>query len=179
MYPARFQLIAAMNPCRCGNLGDSDLECTRAPRCAVDYQTKISGPLLDRIDLRVDVTAVPVVELHNTPRGEDSAHIAARIVLAREKQALRYAQYKDGMKGTLNADTPPDILEKIAILQEDSRDLLNSAAERLKLSARGYHRVLRVARTIADLESGTDDITREISKAHIAEALGYRPPRLN
>jgi len=173
-YPARFQLIAAMNPCRCGNLGDSELECTRAPRCAVDYQAKISGPLLDRIDIRVEVAAVPVTDLAGMAPGEASALVAARVLRAREIQQQRHEAYRDDMDGHLNAHMSVEVMEKIIVLQEDSRIMLNQAAETLKLSARAYHRILRVARTIADLDGGPETIT----KAHMAEALGYRPPRL-
>lgn len=178
-YPARFQLIAAMNPCRCGNLGDSDLECTRAPRCAVDYQAKISGPLLDRIDIRVDVPAVAIADLHAPAGGESSAQVAARVARARDIQRARFvALQKDGRDGAvgdaLNAYMPADMIDKIIILQDDSRELLKNAAETLKLSARAYHRLLRVARTIADLEGENDAVL----KHHVAEALSYRPIRM-
>ncbi len=172
-YPARCQLIAAMNPCRCGHLGDPDIECTRAPRCAVDYQAKISGPLLDRIDIRVEVPAVSIADIAAPGQGESSETVRARVMRARETQKRRYEGLQGEMDGLLNADLPPGVMDKVIILQDDSRNLLNSAAERLKLSARAYHRLLRVARTIADLEGA-----EEIVKAHIAEALGYRPLRL-
>jgi len=172
-YPARFQLIAAMNPCRCGNLGDSSLECTRAPRCGTDYQAKLSGPLLDRIDIRVDVTAVPITDLAGAPAGESSAQVAARVLQARSIQQNRHAAHQNAMDGHLNAHMPVDVMEKIIVLQDDARIMLNQAAEKLRLSARAYHRLLRVARTIADLEGGPEAIT----KAHMAEALGYRPVR--
>lgn len=169
-YPARFQLIAAMNPCRCGHLGDPDFECTRAPRCAADYQAKISGPLLDRIDLQVDVPAVSIADL-GAPQhdAENSATVGARVAAARSIQRARF-EGRDDMPAYLNAHIPASELEKIVLLQDDAHDFLNSAAEKLRLSARAYHRLLRVARTIADLDSGA----AEIGKSHIAEALGYR-----
>lgn len=167
-YPARFQLIAAMNPCRCGYLGDEDMECTKAPRCGGDYQAKISGPLLDRIDVQVDVAAVSIADL-GAPAAdaESSATVAGRIRQARERQAARNP---DGM---LNAALGPDMLEIYAPIEDGTRAFLNEAATRLKLSARGYHRLLRVARTIADLDGGPDMIGR----IHIAEALSYRRTR--
>ncbi len=166
-YPARFQLIAAMNPCRCGHLGDPGLECTKAPRCASDYQAKISGPLLDRIDLQVDVPAVPVSALAETAAGEQSAAVAARVAAARETQRAR-------QDGVLNAVLAPGDIEKSIVLHQDAKDLLAQAADRLKLSARGYHRLLRVARTIGDLSGGPEALTR----VHIGEALSYRRMRV-
>ncbi len=173
-YPAKFQLIAAMNPCRCGHLGDTDFECTRAPRCGSDYQSKISGPLLDRIDIRVDVPAVMISDLDAPQQGEGSAQVAARIAAARNIQHARYVEFQGDMTGFLNADLTPNVMEKTIVLQKDSRVLLNNAAEKLKFSARVYHRLLRVARTIADLEGGQE----KISKDHMAEALSYRPLRM-
>ena len=175
-YPARFQLIAAMNPCRCGHLGDPAFECARAPKCAADYQAKISGPLLDRIDLQVDVPAVPVSALmqDGAAPAESSASVAARVLRAREVQAARYAAFEAENPARLNAHIPPATLEKIIVLQNDARIMLNQAAERLKVSARGYHRLLRTARTIADLDGAPE----EIGRAHIAEALSYRRLRL-
>jgi magnesium chelatase family protein len=171
-YPARFQLIAAMNPCRCGWLGDTSRECTKAPRCAADYQAKISGPLLDRIDLQVDVLPVTISDLSTAaPETENSATVAARVARAREVQRERYtAEGPDANPSGINAYAAGDLLEKIAPVQEDARIMLNQAAERLKLSARSYHRILRVARTIADLE-GT---AGALAKRHVAEALSYR-----
>ena len=162
-YPARFQLIAAMNPCRCGHLGDADLECTKAPRCAGDYQSKISGPLLDRIDLQVDVPAVSLNDL-NQPGGkaESSASVAARVMQARVRQHQR-------QNGVLNAHIAPADLEAAIGLEDGARELLARAGEQLKLSARAYHRLLRAARTIADLEG-----TETVGKTHAGEALSYR-----
>ena len=167
-YPARFQLIAAMNPCRCGHLGDPDLECNKVPRCAVDYQSKISGPMLDRIDIQVDVPAVQVSDL-NAPQGENSAAVAARVAYVRELQQQRFMAL-DSADVALNAHASGALLEQIAPLSEEAKSLLNKAMEAAKMSARGYYRTLRVARTIADM-SGHDG---EINKTHIAEALSYR-----
>lgn len=184
-FPARFQLIAAMNPCRCGHLGDGDLECTKAPRCGADYQSKISGPMLDRIDLVVHVSAVTIADLNNAGGGEKSETIRARVTQARNIQKNRFRTHatnhpeniginnSDNNKNSIapiNAHANGKILDDIAPLSDDARALLNKAAESAKLSARGYYRVLRVARTIADL-SGAPDI---IGKSHIAEALSYR-----
>ncbi len=166
-YPADFQLIAAMNPCRCGHLGDPDLECTKAPRCGADYQGKISGPILDRIDLQVDVPPVSINDL-NAPAGESSASVAARIEHARNLQAQRFDTL--GAEARTNAQASGDILESITAMDNDAKALMDRAMEGAKLSARGYFRILRVARTIADLDGEPDSI----SKAHIAEALSYR-----
>jgi magnesium chelatase family protein len=160
-YPARFQLVAAMNPCRCGHLGNAAKECSRAPRCGEDYQGKISGPLLDRIDLTVEVQPVPPSELARAPAGETSAAVAARVAAARESQRRRYGS--DGPASNAEADV------KHLALTPDAAALAERAADKLGFSARGYTRTLRLARSIADL-AGTDLIRRP----DIAEALAYR-----
>lgn len=174
-YPARFQLIAAMNPCRCGYLGDPDLECTKAPRCGGDYQSKISGPLMDRIDLHVDVPAVKMSDLQTETTSESSAAIAARVQKARDIQRLRYESLGLDGKEPINANADGRILEDATPMDADAKALLTRAAEQTKISARGYFRILRVARTIADLNGGAENLC----KADIAEALSYRRINLN
>lgn len=164
-FPARVQLIAAMNPCRCGHLGDPALACSRAPRCAADYQAKVSGPLLDRIDLHIDVNAVSAADLVLPPPAEGSAEVAARVSAAR---AIQTARYGAGGPRT-NAEVEGEMLETVAGPDDAGRQLLAQAASAMKLSARGYTRVLRVARTIADL-AGAENVSR----VHVAEALSYR-----
>ena len=164
-YPARVQLIAAMNPCRCGWLGDPALACSRAPRCAADYQSKVSGPLLDRIDLHVEVEAVSAADLVLPPPAEGSAQVAARVAQARDVQTARL----EGTPMRTNAQLDGKMLEAHATPDEPGRKLLAQAAEAMRLSARGYTRMLRVARTIADL-AGVETVGR----IHVAEALSYR-----
>ena len=163
-YPARFQLIAAMNPCPCGHLGNAALSCSRAPRCAEAYQNKISGPLLDRIDLHVDVDAVNPWEMNSadsTPV-ETSAQIRARVVAARERQIAR--------QGIPNAQLDGTALDTVATLSGELTEFLNTAAQQMGMSARGYNRIRRIARTIADLRGAAD-----IEMSDLAEALSYRP----
>lgn len=163
-YPCRFLLVAAANPCRCGYLSDPARACTRAPACGDDYVGRISGPLMDRFDLRVEVPPVAYRDLDLPASGDTSATVAARVTRARKAQA-------DRAEGAprLNADLEGEELERIAAPDAEGRALLIKVADRFGLSARGYHRVMRVARTIADLE-GEACVLRH----HIAEAAGFR-----
>ena len=168
-YPARVQLVAAINPCRCGHLDDPALACGRAPKCAQDYQSRISGPMFDRIDLHIDVPAVKATDLALPPPAEGSAEVAARVLAAREIARMRYAALPPERRIRTNAEADGALLDEIATPDPDGRRLLNDATERLRLSARGYHRVLRVARTLADL-----DASPGVRRIHLAEALSYR-----
>jgi magnesium chelatase family protein len=169
-FPARFQLVAAMNPCRCGHLGDPALACSRAPRCAADYQARLSGPLLDRIDLNVEVEGVSAADLVNPAPSEPSAPVAARVAAARDIQRRRF----EGLPVRTNAEADGTLLEAVATPDPAGQKLLAEAAAAMRLSARAYHRILRVARTIADLGAAAT-----VGRLHVAEALSYRrvPPR--
>ncbi|MDR2268747.1 MAG: YifB family Mg chelatase-like AAA ATPase [Rickettsiales bacterium] len=168
-YPARFQLIAAMNPCPCGHLKNPKLACSKAPRCAEAYQNKISGPLLDRIDLHIEVDALNPWEMSEDMKSpESSATIRERVVAARKKQTERSGRlFKHEI---LNAHLDGKFLDAVAPLDDESLGLLNSAAEKMGLSARGYNRIKRIARTIADLRGASN-----INISDISEALSYRP----
>ena len=170
-YPARFQLVAAMNPCRCGYLDDPGLACPRAPRCAADYQSRLSGPLLDRVDIHLDVPPVSVEDMALPPPREGTAEIAARVHAARLVQSQRFADAGAPALRT-NCEADGELLERIAPLDPAAAALLRRASEQLRLSARGYHRTLRVARTIADLDGA--DLIR---KPHLAEAVAFRRAR--
>ena len=166
-YPARFQLIAAMNPCRCGHLDDPSQACSRAPKCAEDYQNRLSGPLLDRIDLHVEVPQVPASDLALPPAKEASAQVLHRVSQARAHQRARFVAASVDLR--TNAEADGQLLDAITKLDDAARALLADAAGRMRLSARGYHRVQRVARTIADLDGSPG-----VLKIHVAEALSYR-----
>lgn len=165
-YPARFLLVAAANPCRCGYLSDPAQACARAPACGADYLGKISGPLLDRFDLRVDVPPVSFQDLDLPRDGEPSAAVARRVAATRQIQTERFSGHE---VVRVNADAQGALLEDIATPDADGKALMSQAAERLGLSARGYHRVLRVARTIADLAGAP-----QVGRPHVAEAISYR-----
>ncbi len=166
-YPARVQLIAAMNPCRCGHMADSERACSRAPQCGADYQAKISGPILDRIDIHIDVPEVSARELTNPAAGESSEIIAQRVLETRQLQLSRYKPFGDNVR--TNAEADGETLDRVAPLDKKSELLLKNATEKFKLSARGYRRVQRVTRTLADLEK-----CEIIKEHHVAEALSYR-----
>lgn len=166
-YPSRIQLIAAMNPCRCGMAGEPGFTCKRGARCASDYQGRISGPLLDRIDLRIEVPAVSAVDIMNTQPTEPSIDVAQRVKAARNIQFNRYAEL--GLSSFNNATVPASIIEKHAQPDQQGSALLKEAAETMRFSARAYHRILKVARTIADLEH-----SHCVGKIHIAEAIANR-----
>lgn len=165
-YPSRFLLIAAANPCRCGYMTEADKACGRAPICGNEYLGRISGPLLDRFDLRVEIPPVSFSDLDTAPSGETSASVKQRVVAARQLQASRYRSFEDVR---LNADAEGKLLDQVAPLNSEARTYLLKAAEKFGLSARGYHRVLRVAKTIADLAEA-----EHISRDHIAEAVSFR-----
>ncbi|WP_025897606.1 YifB family Mg chelatase-like AAA ATPase [Sneathiella glossodoripedis] len=168
-YPARFQLVAAMNPCRCGHLDDAAKACSRAPKCAVDYRSRISGPMLDRIDIFVEVLALSAFDLTRAKPGERTEVVAKRVQTAREIQRERYESFAPGSDIRTNAEAEGDTLEKAAPLDGECLKLMEEAIERFRLSARGYHRVLKVARTLADLQASD-----QINRSHVAEALSYR-----
>lgn len=166
-YPARVQLIAAMNPCRCGYFGDAGRDCGKAPKCAIDYQGKLSGPLLDRIDMHIAVGAVGTLDMIGRAPGEPSAIVAKRVAAARDVQWLRYESM--GETARLNAAVGGELLQRVAMPEGKARQMVEHATQRMNLSMRGLTRVLRVARTIADLEGA-----KHVDTPHIAEALSYR-----
>jgi len=169
-YPARVMLVAAMNPCRCGQAYEPGYACKRGrvERCTADYQSRVSGPLLDRIDLRIEVPAVTAADLILPPPAEGSAEVAARVAAARAIQLARYAALGLPHIRT-NAEAPATVLEEVARPDAQGLKLLRDAADGMRLSARGYHRVLRVARTLADLAGAAS-----VGRLHLAEALSYR-----
>jgi magnesium chelatase family protein len=168
-YPSRVQLIAAMNPCRCGYLSDPAQACGRAPKCSQDYLSKLSGPLIDRIDLHIEVPPVSAGDLTLPAAREGSKEVAARVAAARTRQLERFQELDAKTTLRTNAEADGEVLEKIATPSAEGQKLLTDAIDQMRLTARGYHRILRVARTLADL-SGAEQIDR----THIAESLSYR-----
>ncbi|CUA90465.1 Mg chelatase-related protein [Chelatococcus sambhunathii] len=169
-YPARFQLVAAMNPCRCGRATEPGFACRRSPneRCMAQYQARLSGPLIDRIDLVIEVPAVTAADLILPPPTEGSAEVAQRVARARAVQSARYSAL--GLaEVTTNARCPVPVLEEVARPDDAGLALIREAADAMRLTARGYHRVLKVARTLADLDG-----EERVGRLHLAEALSYR-----
>jgi magnesium chelatase family protein len=164
-YPASFMLIASMNPCPCGFYNHPDKECVCGPGIVQKYLNRISGPLLDRIDLHVEVTPVKLDELSSNRKAESSIHIRERVIKAREKQLERFS----GKGIHCNAQMQTQLTREECALDATCHSLLNKAMERLGLSARAYERILRVSRTIADL-----DESDKIKAEHVAEAIQYR-----
>ena len=165
-FPASFMLIASMNPCPCGYFNHPEKECTCPPGGVQKYLNKVSGPLLDRIDLHVEVTPVAFEELSSEQKFEKSASIRERVIKAREIQAARY-EHSEGVYA--NAQMSSKMLKEICMITAAGQNLLKTAMEKLNLSARAYDRILKVSRTIADLSASTD-----IKPEHLAEAIQYR-----
>lgn len=165
-FPARFTLVGATNPCPCGRLGDPAKRCTCAQREIDRYSRRVSGPLTDRIDMHVTVGAVPLSDLGGRSQAECTSAIRERVIHARERQIRRYSRFRDV---TCNAHAPGRWIDLHGGFTNEARSLLQKAAESLALSARGYHRTMKVARTIADID-GHD----EVFPIHVGEALRYR-----
>ncbi|EGY53225.1 competence protein ComM [Neisseria shayeganii 871] len=161
VFPAKFQLVAAMNPCPCGYLGHPVKPCRCTPESIQRYRNKISGPLLDRIDLVIEVPALPAADLVQAEAGESSATVRQRVIFAREKQYAR--------QGKLNAHLSPTDLDGIAAVSPEAKSTLGNLLEKLSLSARSFHRILRVARTLADL-AGDDTVNEH----HVLRAVAFR-----
>ena len=166
-FPSRFQFVAAMNPCRCGFIADAARACSKAPKCGEDYRAKISGPLLDRMDITIEVQDVPTLDMLDSAEGEASEVIAARVAAARNRQIERYKS--EGLSIRTNAELSGEQIIKSVALDTKARELMERATNQMQLSMRGYHRVLKVARTIADLEN-SDAVLHQ----HVAEAISYR-----
>jgi magnesium chelatase family protein len=164
-YPANFQLIAAMNPCKCGYYGDDHLQCNRAPKCVDDYKNKISGPLFDRFDIQIEVPEINAMELENIKEGEDSKIVLKRVVVANEIQLKRYSE--SGISN--NSELEGQELSKHIVLDSRSKEIFHTAMKKFKFSMRGMNKILKVARTIADLEQSIN-----VNHFHLAEALSYR-----
>jgi magnesium chelatase family protein len=164
-YPANFQLIAAMNPCKCGYYGDSNLQCNRAPKCVDEYKNKISGPLFDRFDIQIEVPEINAMELENMKEGKDSEIVLKRVIVANEIQVKRY----NDSNISSNSELEGQELNKHIVLDTKSREMLHIAMKKFKFSMRGMNKILKVARTIADLEQSIN-----VNHFHLAEALSYR-----
>ncbi|WP_165006607.1 YifB family Mg chelatase-like AAA ATPase [Neisseria yangbaofengii] len=161
VYPAKFQLVAAMNPCPCGYLGHPNKPCRCTPESVARYRSKISGPLLDRIDLTIEVPSLSAAELARQQAGESSAAVLARVLAARDRQYAR--------QGKVNADLSVTELDSAANIEQEARDVLGAMLEKLSLSARSFHRIMRVARTLADL---ADD--EAVGRSHVLKAVSFR-----
>ena len=181
-YPSRFQLIAAMNPCRCGMAGEPGHACRRGERCVTDYQSRLSGPFMDRIDLRIEVPAISAADMITVRTGETSESVARRVLNARQMQSARISEARkaglieprakgkiDSANGFTNASMSSSLVEVVAAPDKAGEQLLRDAAEKMKFSARAYHRILKVARTIADLDNA-----ETVGRIHLAEAIAYR-----
>jgi len=166
-YPARFQLICAMNPCRCGYIDDANRACNKVPRCAMDYQSRISGPIYDRFDLFIQVGALKPSDMMSTEIGESSATVRARVIAARELQETRYKALNQAY--TSNNEAEGEVLNEACKLDKKATEILSKAVEKFNISMRGYNRILRVARTIADLSAAKD-----VNADNITEAISYR-----
>ena len=171
-YPSRLQLIAAMNPCQCGKASEPGHQCRRGTRCVTDYQARISGPLLDRIDLCIEVPAISTAELITQPEGEPSKVIAQRVLNARKIQYQRHKKLNGVQNDTVNAHLSNSNIEAIAMPDDEGKKLLEQVSESIQLSARGFHRMLKVARTIADLDN-----SKRVKRSHLGEAVSYRLAR--
>ena len=170
VFPAQLMLVAAMNPCPCGFYGDEEKECTCTPFHIQRYQNKISGPLLDRIDLHINVPRISFEKLSNSEVGESSESIRIRVQKAREIQMKRYK--KEDIN--CNSEMSSALVKKYCFVENDSKQLLKSAVEQMNLSGRAYYRILKLSRTIADLSA-----SENIKLPHVAEAIGYREKRLD
>lgn len=161
VYPAKFQLVAAMNPCPCGYLGHPNKPCRCTPESVARYRSKISGPLLDRIDLTIEVPSLPAAELMQQQAGESSADVLQRVLAARDRQYAR--------QGKVNAALSVTELDSVANIEQEARDALGAMLEKLSLSARSFHRIMRVARTLADLAGDN-----AVGRSHVLKAISFR-----